>query len=379
MSRILFVGDLQIGAGAHFGTPERSRLADQAEAWSWIVDQAYDKWDCDRIVLLGDVFHRRLPSPDELIAFHTPLTRAHEAGIEVLAIAGNHDISAETAASALEIFSDQLTFHRTPAVWGKIATLPWTPPHRLAAAHGRDRINERVAVHLVECARDLHVGSLYGRAPMLLALHWSISGGVTSSGVETISLAEPILPLDDLLGLGYRWIVAGHIHKPQIPAGAGDNASTTVIVAGSPIIADFGEADHEHYVWIIDTDADTYEWKVVPQRRFLTVTDLNEWTRDDLDDLEDAVVRVRYTAAPEEAAALDHAEVERALYDAGAHKVYEIVNEWRGERRARAEHVDETLDPLEAVDAWTVAQGDAVSTESAVALAAYTAKKLDEL
>lgn len=270
MTRILFVGDLQLGAGTAYGTPECSRLGDQLDAWDWIAQQAVDEWDISQVVLLGDVFDKRNPSPDELIVFQGPLRRLYRAGIDVLAIAGNHDVSAETAATPLDVFSDLLDVHRARGVWGGIATLPWTPPHRLAAAHGREQINERVAAHLIECARELR-GTVDGTNPILghpeiLVLHWSISSGVTASGVETISLAEPVLPLEDLLGLGYRWIIAGHIHKTQVLS-----EDPLVLVAGSPMVNDFGEAGGKHGVWVLDTETGERDFHEVPDRRFVTL------------------------------------------------------------------------------------------------------------
>lgn len=411
MSRILFVGDLQIGSGQHYGTAERTRLADQAEAWRWIVEQAVDRWEVDQIVLLGDVFDKRHPTPDELLAFARPLRPLRgETTIDVLAIAGNHDVSAETAATALEVFKELVDVHRTPGVWGTIATLPWTPPHRLAAAQGREQINERVALHLVECARELR-GSpplkdtaalsvapgavwpashhddirAFGPAPpSVLALHWSISGGVTASGVETINLAEPVLPLEALVELGYRFIVAGHIHKTQVLAGTADGP-TTVIVAGSPIVSDFGEAGGDHGVWVIDTETRLPEFYDVPDRPFVTYdvdfTDggdfsmLMEQYEPDVAQLRNAVVRVRYTTTLDHPQ-LNHAAIEHAMYDAGAHKVFSIEPTILRERRARVETMEEAGDPLEALDAWMDAQALA-DMEQRFGIRAYTAESLE--
>lgn len=98
--------------------------------------------------------------------------------------------------------------------------------------------------------------------------------------------------------------------------------------------------------------------------------------RDGGVNLSGAVIRVRYHATPEQAAQIDHAAIERALYDAGAHKVFAIEPTIIRERRARAESLDESLDPLEALDAWMLAQGETLSTETCAALAEYTATKL---
>jgi hypothetical protein len=69
------------------------------------------------------------------------------------------------------------------------------------------------------------------------------------------------------------------------------------------------------------------------------------------------VVRVRYRASEEQHRRVDHAALQRLLADAGAHRVFGGI-QWQPvrESRTRAEGMDETVEPLAALDLWLEAQ-----------------------
>lgn len=69
--------------------------------------------------------------------------------------------------------------------------------------------------------------------------------------------------------------------------------------------------------------------------------------------LTDAVVRVRYKASEAQHRRVDHAALQRLVMDAGAHRLYGGIA-WQpvSERRSRAEGLDESLGPLEALGLW---------------------------
>jgi len=79
--------------------------------------------------------------------------------------------------------------------------------------------------------------------------------------------------------------------------------------------------------------------------------------------LDDAVIRVRYRATEEQHRRVDRDALKKFCLDADAASVYQIIPEIIRPSRARAEHVDETLDPAEAVSAWISANG--ISPEQA--------------
>jgi hypothetical protein len=95
---------------------------------------------------------------------------------------------------------------------------------------------------------------------------------------------------------------------------------------------DFSEASVEHGCLLLDDVASMFV--PIESRPFVTL-DYDLRTADDWLSLfycdltlegrvTDAVVKVRYTATEEHARRVDHSELSKALYDAGAHKVYAI-------------------------------------------------------
>ena len=146
---------------------------------------------------------------------------------------------------------------------------------------------------------------------------------------------------------------------------------------------DFGESGDDHGCWILefgdDRGASRTEFVPLADRRFVTVdVDLTDGQSrlpaaatsgpEETDQsrrllspqqfpLTDAVVRVRYRATEEQHRRVDHAALERLIADAGAHKLYGGI-QWEPvrEQQARAEGLDESLGPLDALALWLEAQ-----------------------
>jgi exonuclease SbcD len=385
--RALCVGDLHLGAGAEYGRDPGSRLADQEAVWEAILGVAVDQ-NVDAVLFAGDAFHRRRPTPAELVAFQRPLQRFNaEHDIDVLAFNGNHDVESGDLPSALELFSRELDLHTEPGIWtpsgtlftpGEVAvcTLPWTPVSRLIASRGggdRDDNHQLAAQILIEIAREQRA-QISG--PAVLMLHWSVSGASTPTGVLTDEFRETVIPLADLESLGFDAIVCGHIHKPQLLDGP-----TLGFYTGSPMPVDFGEASVEHGVALLDVDGARTLYTFVPieSRPFVTL-DLDGAQMQTLPDTEwqdvtDAVVRVRYRATEEQARRVDHAAIARALMDAGAWKVFAIQPTILRENRARIEGATEDLAPLAALGLWM----DANEITEREPLAELTARYLEDV
>lgn len=403
MTRFLCIGDLHLGAGPDYGRELGDRLRDQEQVWARALELAVEH-DVDAILFAGDAFHRRRPNPAELRAFQRPLERfSAEHDIEILAINGNHDVEAGDLPSALEVFGRDIDLHVEPGLWSTlgrhdigvpggvtVATLPWTPLGRLIARRGggdRDDSHAIAAQLLVEVARDLRA-QVDGTC--VLMLHWSVSGASTPTGVLTDDFRETVLPLHELEQLGFDAIVCGHIHKAQLLNEEGANAP--IFYTGSPAPVDFGEAETAHGCYLLELGGPADEWELtflpIESRPFVTFDVAQVHVDEDflmltegyvpsVEQFVDAVVRVRYTATEEQARRIDHPAIARALYDAGAHKVYAIQPTIEREGRARVDGVDEDIAPLAAVDAWVTA--NEISTEHSGALVDLTSRYLQEV
>ncbi|MCL4836445.1 MAG: metallophosphoesterase [Thermoanaerobaculia bacterium] len=388
MTRILCVADLHLGASPGLGRapygPE-SRLADQERAWLAVCELAVNE-RVELVLFAGDAFHRPRPTPSEILAFRAGLDLLSRYGIEVIAVDGNHDVASPDLPSALSIF-DGLILSRTPDViaWKpedgpssapaelSVATLPWAPPARLVADRGggdRDDIHRDAAEVLLDVARLLRAQCPPG-TPAVLMGHWSVSGASLPAGMLADDLREVVLPLADLEAMGWDAMVFGHLHRPQ-GLGAGLACYT-----GSPAVVDWGEAEVPHGVWILDLDgsgAREFRLVEIPDRPFVTLPLSAHEIETDYDlppEIDGAVVRVRYTATREQAAAISDAALARALYDAGAWRVSVQPTILR-EERARVGGLDDTISADAALDLWLDTQDIPGGLRAQVRAAAQT-------
>jgi DNA repair exonuclease SbcCD nuclease subunit len=202
--------------------------------------------------------------------------------------------------------------------------------------------------------------------PTVLMLHGSISGASLPTGISTDDLREPVIPVDDLLDLGYACVVAGHIHVPQwagVGIGPADGVwsvpesvltpESFVVYTGSPMPLNFGETDSLHGLWILDVGGPETSAEFVPiESRPIVQIDVDD--PDSWDDVAGAIVKARVAGTRTELRNLDLAAIRSDLLESGAHTV-KIETETIREDRARVAGVTEDLEPLEAFDAWAVA------------------------
>lgn len=378
MTRFLCTGDLHLGAGSDYGREPGDRLRDQERVWARVLELAAEH-DVDAVLFAGDAFHRRRPTPAEMIAFQRPLQAfAAEHDIEVVAIVGNHDCEAAHLPTALDVFGREVDLYAQPGVWlapdrgAAVACLPWSPVARLVATRNggdRDELNREAAGLLVAAARGLRA-QIPAEQPAVLMGHWHVNSATTVSGrgAPEIFTHEPLLDYSALEELGFDAIVLGHNHMPQMLGQSGFHVS-------SPSPVNFGEGESPHGCWLLDLGEGRSGATFLPveSRPFVTLAlepgdgDAGMlWPEMWDGSLEGAVVRIRYQATEEQARRVDQAALRDALYRSGAHKVFAILADVIRESRARVAGVDEDLAPLSALDLWLEAeqlngwQGDAL-------------------
>ena len=368
--KLLACSDFQLGAGSDYGAEPGSRLRDQEDALSALLDAGAEA-GCEAVLFCGDAFQHRRPSAAELMVFRRFLDEAARAGLEVLGCAGNHDHTGPgqpsslelfnagvrarprmvSAAPALELLHDAAADEERP--YAAVGLLPWVHPGHLRAASEGAASPLDAAEKLVEVAGALKRGAPEG-LPSILCLHWALSGCSLPQGLPTSALREPVLDLEDLRAQGWDWIIAGHIHMAQQPA-------PNVIVCGSPAVCDFGEAELEHGGWIIDLEAGEAERVVIPGRPFLTLEMLasdtagDHFAQTEEGWLEGAVVKVRVRGLQSDLDMTDFAALREAVYEAGAHKLFALEVLPERAARARAESASPDLAVAEALELWLAA------------------------
>lgn len=350
MTRILATGDLHLG---HGGGLYDGRLAEQEDVWRRILELARTE-QVDLVVFAGDMWERRKPSPGEMLAAERPLVEHHAAaGPPVLVVSGNHDRAGEDDDLALAILAEAglIRLSTRPEIIEtagiSVCTLPWTPVSKLVAqldGGDRDTLYSDTGRLLVDIARGLREQTV---GPAILLLHWSLTRSALPSGLPVDALCEVVLDTDELLGVGFDAIVAGHIHAPQLI-----HQDPVCLYVGSPASLNHGEPG-EHGVWILDVEQHAAEFRPLDSTRFVTVG-LPVETWDD-GQVHDAIVRVKATF-PDDTDVKALTEIaETTAYDCGARHVTVDITVERA-ARGRAEGLDETATLADSFDAWLTAE-----------------------
>lgn len=360
MSRLIATGDSHIGAGRDLAP---DRLAEQEQVWRQTLELARDE-GADVVLHGGDLWERRKPSPDEMLAAERPLVEHKAAGgCPVLIVAGNHDRAGVDDQLALRVLEQAglITLSTEPETFNSvggtlvrdlsvpggtaICTLPWTPVSRLVAAQDggdRDSVYRDAADLLLMAARSLR-DTVEG--PAVLVLHWSISGASLPSGLPIEMAREVILDLGELEALGFQAIVCAHIHRRQrldkmMPYPAW--------YVGSPMPLSFGEANDDHGVWILSDDPWAVEFRPIESRRFVTLEGDGAFGAQIP---AGAFVKVRGAAGD-----VDVPLIRAELLAAGASRVWFDLESERVVRD-RGATVDGSMSPVDALAAYLAANG----------------------
>lgn len=379
--RLLATGDFHLSEHG----PVADWLERQEQVLAQIADLAYSE-QVDALLIAGDVFDRRRPTPAELMAFRKFLNRI-DYDLPIICVSGNHDLIAADVPCGLDVFADRITLARIPGVhhFGRtpgtqnervsVAMLPWTPLGWIASdapqGMSRDELYIEAADRLVDIAASLR-RQIDGTA--ILLAHWAVDESVLPSGMPVADLREVVLSLDALEEQEWDAICMGHIHKAQAFSGAWSKVSlgwterpyrAPSFYTGSPYCLNFGQEGQEHGAWILDLEGeDRGRFVPLDGPRFITMD-----FREPFDtiiaapEVEDAIVRVRYEVTEEQAKLVDNEAIRQALLDAGAFTVT-VQQTIVRESRARVEGMDETLGERDALEAWCKAEGVEAETHA---------------
>jgi DNA repair exonuclease SbcCD nuclease subunit len=288
--------------------------------------------EVDYVLWAGDAFEKRRPSPEELLAFERPLVEFDGRPAPVIGIVGNHCVSTGDGGTAMDVFAEAelLRLYRRPGIVPLgdvvVACLPWAPVSRIVAAqNGGDRseINALAAEALLETARGMR-NQADGQCVLLA--HFAVSGASLPTGLGVEHMREPILPLLELQEIGYQAVILGHIHRAQTLSGA---MSAPHFYVGSPMPLNWGEGNDRHGVWVLDTADWSTEFIEIESRAFVTLdAEAGDgehgllWPEVWAGHVEDAYVKLRYTATAEQQRRIGQGALREALLEAGAHRVW---------------------------------------------------------
>jgi exonuclease SbcD len=265
--RLLHTGDWHIGKAIR----GRSRIEEHAAALEEVVTIAIDR-GVDAVLVAGDVYEHRAPSPDADAVVFDAFLRLHHAGIRVVVIPGNHDsplrldalgkllrpIGVEVASRVLPpgrggIFEVP---SRDGSEIAEVACVPFVPERRFGDATALFEATEAwfasYAQGMGELLAAMAAGFTPGRASIVLAHLFTDGALVTPGGGEreiTIGMAYAVPP--SRLPGQVSYLALGHVHLPQAVKGSPAPAR----FAGSLLQLDFGEAGQKKSVSVVDVVA----------------------------------------------------------------------------------------------------------------------------
>ncbi|MFD2116379.1 exonuclease SbcCD subunit D [Paenibacillus yanchengensis] len=362
--KIAHVADSHWGFGYPGPNPE-SRFEDITQTMDWVADQIIGE-GCDLVLFAGDAFKDARVFIDrataEIQAFVAWLRKLSAAGLEVIVISGtpSHDaisaylLIAEMQIPGVEVFTEPATTN-----YGDIAIccLPgmnrssFATNSRYTGLPPHEFHTKMTADITAECAYMRE--EVEGQSAILLS---HLTYDLADTGFEDALLQnEPILT--DEAAQMFNLVCLGHIHRPQ-------RAGTNVFYSGAPERHNFGDEHTTPGFWIHEIPpapklivASTFI--PTPARQFKTIDwcdmDIAAWLDgqvDDFADIQDAIIRVRYSCSEELQKQFDRRSLEKALYDAGAFFVAEIRAEVERSERIRDAEVTEGLNPLTALGVW---------------------------
>ena len=384
MIRILHLADIHLGM-ENYGrvdplTGLSTRLNDFLHSLDTALDYALAE-GFDLVLLAGDVYKNRDPSPTIQREFAKRVQRLSKAGIPMFLLVGNHDLPNTWArAHTVEIFDTLAVpnvwvarkpeLFRIPTAHGlvQIAALPWVTYHTLLTkdefrTYGHEELNAAMA-EKIEAAIDGMIDALDPALPAIFTAHTAIHGARFSSEQSVTLGHDLLLPLSMVARPEFDYVALGHIHKYQVL-----HTHPPVVYPGSLERIDFGEErDPKGFVSVtLDETAPRGARVVAHQfhegaaRRFLTVeVHTNGGNPNDTvvrkltahaDAIRGAIVRVVIKTTAEQEGLLRDDEIRKTLTDAAY--VASVSREVETPQRTRlGGQVIEQLTPRQALEVY---------------------------
>jgi exonuclease SbcD len=265
--RFLHTGDWHVGKAIR----GRSRIDEHAAALEEVVRIAVDE-RVDAVLVAGDVYEHRAPSPDADDVVFEALLGLHAAGIRVVVVPGNHDSPLRLGAlgKLLRPIDVQVVARVLPPDRGgvvevpsrdgseatQVACVPFVPERRFGVAAALFDSTESwfasYAQGMGELLRAMTAGSTPRVASIVLAHLYTDGALVKKGGGEreiTIGMAYAVPP--SRLPGHVSYVALGHVHLPQAVKGSPAPAR----FAGSLLQLDFGEAGQRKSVSIVEVVA----------------------------------------------------------------------------------------------------------------------------
>lgn len=381
--RILHLADIHLGM-ENYGrvdpvTGLSTRLGDFLKTLNIALDWALNN-DVHMVLIAGDIFKNRDPTPTVQREFARCIHKLSAAGLPTFILVGNHDVpNALQRANTVEIYSTlavpNVTVAQKPGVHtvqtkvGKlqIVALPWLSRSYLMTRLDLrnltpDELNKQL-LDLVEGFIDTSAEKLDPSLPAVLTAHASVQGAVFSSERDIMLGQDVVLPKSMVANPRFDYVAMGHIHKYQVLS----ENRPPIIYPGSLERIDFGEqGDKKGFVSVEIGDPGPdgvrpvkHEFHEVPARRFLTIKvnaavdfPTEEALRridENEESIKDSVVRLILETTPDYLRDLRQDDIRRALNSKEPSFGTVVTNSTRAHRMRLGDRVVEQMSPRDAL------------------------------
>ncbi|MFN8525377.1 MAG: exonuclease SbcCD subunit D [Chloroflexota bacterium] len=344
MIKLLHIADIHIGM-ENYGridpaTGSSTRLKDFLDTLDEAVDRAIAE-PVDAVVVAGDIYKSRDPSPTHQREFARRVLKLSRAGIQVVIVAGNHDIPlAEGRATSVDIFSvldlpnvtvtRRLDTHRVETRGGplQIVALPWLTRGVFLKREDYRNISIEELLHKMGEMADARLTDLCSQldpsVPAVLVGHAHVHGARVGAERMLTLGSDPVFNLTMLDRPNIDYVALGHIHKHQ-PLHTG---STPVVYSGSINRVDFSEEREDKGFVLVEVQRGSANWEFVPvkARPFITIRaepETDNPTGEVLKaiekratDVPESVIRLQLVGPRSRLQTVDEREVRRALAEA---------------------------------------------------------------
>ncbi|EXJ24351.1 Exonuclease SbcD [Alkalibacterium sp. AK22] len=262
--RILHTADWHIGKIVN----EFSMLEEQAEVLHRLVDQVKEL-EVDVLIMAGDLYDRAVPPKEAVVLATDIFTRlVKEAGIPVLAIAGNHDSNERLEYGAQLLSTSDL--HIEGTVKQKVRKVTIKGTHFYLLPFGDHvsirKLLDKEEIRDLQDATRVQLDSIQAEmdpeAVNVLIAH----GYVVNGGKESVEDSESERPLsigtteyvDVELFEAFDYVALGHLHKAQ------KVKTDRVRYSGSPIKYSKSEARHKKQHLLVDLSKESITVESIP-------------------------------------------------------------------------------------------------------------------
>jgi len=374
--KILHTADIHIGY-ENFGrldpaTGLNTRLLDFRRCFDFMVETAIRE-KVDVFLFCGDAYRTHDPSPTQQKIFADCLRPLADAGIPMVMLTGNHDQPVSFGkASSISIFehlTGNVTIFEHPTLKVvqtksgplQVLGLPWPIRSKLLAKEEyKDKtpseVRELIEAKYAEYVQIIVENDLDPSLPAVLAAHLTVQGA-EMSGSERSSVIqhEPTFLVSHLAYPVLDYVALGHIHRFQ---DRNEGHKPPVVYSSSIERVTFKEADTPKGFVLVEITGDghqrqtNYRFVETPARRFVSVMlDVRDATNPTelivsairKQNIEEAIVRVRYEINEDQTNLVDVATIRAELSKAASIASIERVIEVRQVQRTTTLNRDVSL------------------------------------